>query len=350
MRRKDRAFTLVELLVVIGIIALLISILLPALGKAREAANTVKCASNLRSIGQGIALYVSTYKGALPASNFYYGLDLSQPGNPKPATATAGYVHWSSYLYGGRHEDPTDPVYKTLSGWEMFQCPSLPNGGVPPANTFAGNNDGLANEAGASVIDLQAPRMAYMLNEELTPRSRFVAGAQGAVRGYHFVQAGHVRGSSETILATEMWGNQQIMSAKNNISGSGQASNSRRPVSAMSYSLTGNGVTSADKAYLLPYSGTFVWATVDKLTPDPMATFGALPAGSVPNPDCTLDFVGRNHGSKHFGTVGGSAVSGWDLRKSNFLYLDGHVDTKHVTETLYPKNQWGARFYDLEVN
>lgn len=63
---KKNAFTLVELLVVIGIIALLISMLLPALNKAREAAKKVACASNLRQVGQAMRMYGNDNKGWLP--------------------------------------------------------------------------------------------------------------------------------------------------------------------------------------------------------------------------------------------------------------------------------------------
>src|SRR4051812_43988536 len=64
--RRSSGFTLVELLVVIGIIAVLISILLPALNRARDAANRTACASNLHQIYLLLQTYAANYKGFVP--------------------------------------------------------------------------------------------------------------------------------------------------------------------------------------------------------------------------------------------------------------------------------------------
>lgn len=99
---KRAAFTLVELLVVIGIIALLISILLPSLNRAREQAKRTACASNLRQIGQFWHMYANDHKGVFPN----HGI---------------GFGNWTM-IDPGIHEFLVDK-YKLRDG-RVFFCPS----------------------------------------------------------------------------------------------------------------------------------------------------------------------------------------------------------------------------------
>lgn len=112
--RTTKAFTLVELLVVIGIIAVLISILLPALGKARAAANLLVCQSNLRQVGLGMAMYVDANRGYLPDATSW-----NEYRNPVWSNTASG---WVSRLTDGKYVTTTPQENVLRKG--VFFCPS----------------------------------------------------------------------------------------------------------------------------------------------------------------------------------------------------------------------------------
>jgi len=95
-RLRNRAFTLVELLVVIGIIAVLISVLLPALSSARSQAKSVQCLSNLRQIGTACVMYMQAHKGVCPPVRFAREADNAWT----PGGFWANFLNEGKYLRG----------------------------------------------------------------------------------------------------------------------------------------------------------------------------------------------------------------------------------------------------------
>jgi prepilin-type N-terminal cleavage/methylation domain-containing protein len=112
-------FTLVELLTVIAIVALLVSVLLPALGRARESAARTVCMSNLRQIGQGLYAYAADHRGCALPFELY---------TPNPSGAGMRNDPWPllmvdlKYVAGGRHRSL--PVESSPGGSNIFRCPS----------------------------------------------------------------------------------------------------------------------------------------------------------------------------------------------------------------------------------
>ncbi len=161
MRKNNRrAFTLVELLVVIGIIAVLVSILLPALNRARAQADSVKCLANLRSLGQAMILYVGENKGWIPGSGLTSGRHLWVPNAAgTSAVLVTGYginnaplvneaLDWAGPLARMMQlknsallaDDPKARFLWYVNNVDAFKCPSY-YGTIATANTTGGFTD-----------------------------------------------------------------------------------------------------------------------------------------------------------------------------------------------------------------
>jgi prepilin-type N-terminal cleavage/methylation domain-containing protein/prepilin-type processing-associated H-X9-DG protein len=317
-----RGFTLIELLVVVAIIALLISIMLPALNGAKRQGRAVQCASNLHHVGQAFGIYLAENTGTYPTSYLYpYAAAGDWDPNNQPNDHPYGYLHWSWFLYSGGAVAP-----------KCFQCPEINKGGI--ARTNPGPNDAdwesppQADQQGGRggvLADRQAPRMAFTANAVIVPRNKLVPGMVEGTRRNQYVQEHKISAPRGVILATEFNSNWRA------IAEGGTLIKSHRPVCA--FWNIGSG---ADE-YKAPDAGGFCYGD-----PSDQQTYGLKPLSEIENQIAVIDgpgpevnAVGRHH-------PGGDRLGG----TTNFLYVDGRVARKTILQTM-KQREWGSAYYGL---
>jgi prepilin-type N-terminal cleavage/methylation domain-containing protein/prepilin-type processing-associated H-X9-DG protein len=331
-RGRPKAFTIIELMVTVAIIALLMAILLPSLSEARKEARTVQCATNLKHVGLAVAVYQTRYN-SYPVSYAYLDskgrYDISPAGqNPAFVGPEKGYIHWSYFLYDNG---------SVSEG--AFQCPDYDRGGAPRTNPGPDMIDweGMQIDANGQTSpnplqDLQAPRMSYTANAAIMPRNKFNKQISGGLRVNKLIKESTVGRTSSVIMATEFfndWKNQAV------VQGGTFLSKSHRPINPF-YNVAG-GANEYQSSPNAPFRyGPQGQENYGILTLEAVqAMEGTIENGDVPR----TNVVGRHH-------PGGDKIYGGT---ANFLYCDAHVERKTITETM-KRREWGESYFSITGN
>lgn len=314
---KHHAFTLIELLTVLAVIAVLTSILMPALANVKKTAYGVICQANIRSTGLSFMAYSQFNKGYLPPAYTYLGGTL----NNQPSEPINGMSHWSGVFI--------EEEYLTE---KTVHCPGIRHGGLPPQNTETSNLDPKQEVCLEGIIDCQAKRCAFTVNEALCPRNRFVIGFEGTQKPSRLVKENLIDQRSRTILLTEWPADGQRLSGTNStLSLSYMPVHGFRGLGKMvgsdRYDLN---MLATDSTKACSIYGNFRKLDTNDLSADPTPYRLSPPR---------LDWVGRNHkGSR----------GNFNMKRSSFFYMDGHTELKSIYETVEKTcYEWGVKFYSL---
>jgi prepilin-type processing-associated H-X9-DG protein/prepilin-type N-terminal cleavage/methylation domain-containing protein len=361
LRTNRSAFTLIELLVVISIIALLIGILLPALGVARDTARGNACLANILSMGQALNMYAAESKGFFMggyqyrAANDFNNVAISN-------TNSVGYLQWSGVLVQGGF------LGETWDG-NSFACPShkAPNapgwaptnfisaGSATTTNTPSALNPSRGGPLGqtgqfAGVVDTQALYLSYVANEAIMGRTKTSNILNSG--GMKLVRPDDVDKASSTVHIAEYTDNSLAIQGSS-VSGS-FAYKTHRPFNAVQIDQAGTAAGAASFDGEKVALGTQILANDSNGNPklwaneaSKLQTGGSLSAtvgfdsvdntktGSTSNNDEHAHHIVYLNTTRHSGGA-------------NYTYVDGHAAVQKLSAVLDPSNfQMGRRFYSL---
>ncbi|TWT42044.1 hypothetical protein RAS1_31710 [Phycisphaerae bacterium RAS1] len=326
-----RGFTLIELLVVVAIIALLISVLLPALNGARSQAKAVKCAANMQQVGRAVHAFLAESRWFPPSyvypKSWGNGFEVTPDNmrNEQDPTREFGYLHWSFFLYNdGKTDDGA------------FTCPAVIGNGCPRTNPGPDakdwerpeiKDDSCQDVQPDSRKDRQARRMAFTGNAAILIRNKSNGDLNGGQERLNkLVTDGDIKEAGRTILVTEFNRNFLAITKSEGC----LKSVSHRPVNPFYH--VGDGLNE----YASTNPGFRYGPPNDR-------TYGLLPFRQIDAATASLidvgvsemNAVGRHHpGADDFGG------------KTNFMYVDGSVQRKFLVNTLKDR-EWGDKYYGV---